>query len=407
MISSFDKSKPVDDRVLDPEKNIQAFLKKNDFGILCRDNCKGCSLVSGLVRSTERTDQTIFDMLNTEASAFEFVKIYAHVDDTKFAKKRLLSRSARYSGLLDKLDFTEAVSPGALPTSEQIKQYNISNWIAVVEENHLETLNEIYDIAFASKGVLENVGILLVNAFNLDVEKSKEIVDKFHKMSEGYMDKADKRAITLPIEYHIVAVGKLEDYPEGSAAYAYDQIGTKDGVLPEGLEFSRELAMRVITDMLQCDVGSCKALAFAEVYDANATEAKLIKGLREGGFNHAEEIEYMLKDAPKVHNHFIKANPSFLLRSSRSRSSFQLCRNTKPPLPNLRSRHGTRAQVTADPTGGKLQSTPTRALKRQQPIKPRKREKPRQLPKLWKLKRLVGNGPSGSFSRKAWRGLLT
>lgn len=302
MISSFDKksSSVQDDRIVDPEKNIQAYLKKNDFGIVSRDNIGGNALVSGLVKSVERTDQTIFDMLNTEESGFEFVKIYAHVDDAKFAKKRLLSRSARYSGLLDKLDFAEATTPGALPTSDDIKKYNISNWIAIIEEDHLNKLEEIYNTALASKGTLENVGILLSNAFNLDEEKSKEIVAKFESLAAGYMEPIEKRLISLPIEFHIVAVGKLEDYPEGSAAYAYEPIGTSDAILPEGLEFSRELAMRLVTDLLQCDAGSCKALSFAEIYEEDELEAKLIIGLREGGFNHAEEIEYMLNDGPKV-----------------------------------------------------------------------------------------------------------
>jgi len=301
MISSFDKkpSSIQDDRIVDPEKNIQAYLKKNDYGIISRDNLLGNAMVSGLVRSSERTDQTIFDMLNTEASGFNFDKIYAHVDDSKFAKKRLLSRSARYSGLLDRLDFAEAKGPGALPTTEEIVQYNISNWIAIVEEDHLNKLQEIYDVAYGSKGTLQNVGILLTNAFDLDMDKSKEIIDKFAAMAAGYMEPIEKRLISLPVEYHIVAVGRLEDYPEGSAAYAFEPMGTEDGTLPEDLEFSRELAMRLVTDMLQCDAGSCKALAFAEIYDPEETEAKLIKGLREGGFNHAEEIEHMLKDGPK------------------------------------------------------------------------------------------------------------
>ena len=45
----------------------------------------------------------------------------AFVDDEKFAKKRLLSRHARYTGLLDKLEFLEASEPGALPEDRGVR----------------------------------------------------------------------------------------------------------------------------------------------------------------------------------------------------------------------------------------------------------------------------------------------
>jgi hypothetical protein len=75
-----------------PEDNIQSYLKAPQ-PIEARDNIDGTVLVSGLVRSKERTDQFLFDLLNNEESAFGFKKIVAFVDDEKLSKKRLLSRS--------------------------------------------------------------------------------------------------------------------------------------------------------------------------------------------------------------------------------------------------------------------------------------------------------------------------
>ena len=68
-------------------------------------------------------------------SAFEYDTIIAFVDDEKFSKKRLLSRSARYTGLLDKLEFKEASSPGALPTAEQLS--GVKGWVAYLEGDDL------------------------------------------------------------------------------------------------------------------------------------------------------------------------------------------------------------------------------------------------------------------------------
>ena len=77
--------------------------------------------MSGWVNAKERTARTVFDFLIHGDSAFQFSFIIVFVDDFKFAKKRLLSRRERYTGLLDKLDFEQAESPGALPIVAQLE----------------------------------------------------------------------------------------------------------------------------------------------------------------------------------------------------------------------------------------------------------------------------------------------
>merc|ERR1712085_224552 len=85
--------------------------------------------------------------------------------------------------------------------------------------------------------------------------------------------------------------------------------------LPEDAVFSREEAMRMVTETLQLDAGSKQALTFSEVYETNTTEPKLIKGLREAGYARCQEIDHMLRDGPenyqKALDDFGEKNPNW------------------------------------------------------------------------------------------------
>jgi hypothetical protein len=119
-------------------------------------------------------------------------------------------------------------------------------------------------------------------------------------------------------EYTLLVVGKLEDRDEGKVPYKFrnfDSENDEDACLPEDAVFSREEAMRMITETLQLDAGANKALTFSEVYDTNTTEAKLIKGLREAGYARCQEIDHMLRDGPenyqKALDDFREKNPNW------------------------------------------------------------------------------------------------
>lgn len=264
------------------EKNIQAYLKAPE-PVEARSNIDGTVLVSGLIKSKERTDQFIFDLLNHEESAFEFSKIVAFVDDISFAKKRLLSRSARYNGLLNKLDFAQATTSGSLPTVEQLE--GVKSWVSCFDEGDvLASIQEVASIAKDASSV-ENVAILIANAVDLDTAAASSAV-------QALKDSGKK--------YTIVAVGKLEDHAEGKIPYCFKELDSAEGVLPSDAIFSRDEAMRMITECLQLECGVDKALAFSEVYDVNATEAKLIKGLREAGYARLQEVDHMLRNGTSV-----------------------------------------------------------------------------------------------------------
>lgn len=263
-----------------PAEKIQAYLKAPE-PVAARDNLDGRVLVSGYVRSKERTDQFVFDMLNHEEAAFNFDAIVAFVDDEKFAKKRLLSRHARYTGLLDKLEFLEASEPGALPTELQLA--GVKHWVASVGDD-LEAVKKIGDLVRATD--VENVSILLTDASSVTADAAQGVVDSL---------KMEGKSFT------VISVGKLKDTPEGSVPYSIADMGTVNGTIAEEETFSRDESIRLVTECLGLESGRDKALTFKECTDVNATEFKLVKGLREGGYTRPQEIDHMITKGPAAY----------------------------------------------------------------------------------------------------------
>lgn len=305
-ISSWGKASSDTDTTFkndNPSTNIQSYLEEPDT-IDPRSNLEGSCLVSGFVNAKERTDQFVFDLLNHEDSAFEFNKIIAFVDDEKFAKKRLLSRSARYTGLLDKLDFKEAAIEGALPVAAQLD--GVNSWLAAVESEG-DLVERVKAIAELAKGAsdLENLSVMVTNADGESITAEDRIsaVDALEETGK---------------DYTLLVIGKLEDRDEGKVPYKFRNFASdvdEDATLPEDAVFSREEAMRMVTETLQLDAGSKMALTFSEVYETNTTEAKLIKGLREAGYARCQEIDHMLRDGPenyqKALDDFLEKNPNW------------------------------------------------------------------------------------------------
>lgn len=234
------------------------------------------------MNAKERTDQTVFDFLNHEDSAFQFSSIVAFVDDAKFAKKRLISRSARYTGLLDKLEFEQAESEGALPTAAQLE--GVKSWVADAQGD-VGKVTEIVEIA---KGVasLENVNILLANAQNMqDVEAAKKVVAALEGMDDSKL-------------YTLVVVGEITEAAEGKSPYQIRKFGTEEGLLLSNATFSRDESLRMMTDCFALASGAKKVFVISEVHDVNQTETKLIRGLREGGYSRPQELDHMIVKGP-------------------------------------------------------------------------------------------------------------
>jgi len=301
----------------DPEKQIQSYLKA-PTDVEARSNLDGTCLVSGWVKSLDRTDQTVFDFLNSEESSFRFSKIVAFVDDAKFAKKRLISRSARYTGLLDKLDFMEASSAGALPTVEQLT--GVKNWVANVGKD-VSLIQKIAELAHAASS-LENISILVTDGQEVDPDMALSSVQS--------LDKAGKA-------FTIVVVGALKETPEGSAPYQICDFGTAAGVLPSNATYSRDEGLRLVTECLGLKSSMNKAMVFSEVTNVNQTEAKLVRGLREGGYNRAQEIDHMIAKGAVVCGMFLNTIFGFTVLSLTQPSRRVFIRRIKKPLTITRS----------------------------------------------------------------------
>jgi len=86
---------------------------------------QGTCLVSGFFDDPSRVDQTVFDYLHKHDT---FAKIVAFTGDVAFAQKRLVGRSARYTGLLDVLAFKQGGAPelpGALQGADCWVAFNV------------------------------------------------------------------------------------------------------------------------------------------------------------------------------------------------------------------------------------------------------------------------------------------
>lgn len=84
----------------------------------------GKVLVSGFLNSKQRTDQFVFDILQAQG---KWEKIVAFSENMAFAKKRLISRKSRYSGLLDVLEFQEGDKYDAATMEENLQ--GCSAWL--------------------------------------------------------------------------------------------------------------------------------------------------------------------------------------------------------------------------------------------------------------------------------------
>jgi len=323
-----EEERPMDRRK-NPLKKIQTYLKAPE-PIAPRSNSKldGTVLVSGYVKTRERTDQTIFNCLNGGNSMdgstvmegdtpFNFERILAHVDDSKFAKKRLISRSSRYSGLLNKLDFVQAEQVGALPTLQQLTDEKVGTWVAYVackKEDDKDCVDTIREIArLATESEVTNVAVLLTDAQDLDAKNARDALSLFADIGSANEDK----------KFTIVAVGAIDDdAAEGSVFYKVSDIEISptdaevvtEQLVPADASFSRDDGIRIVAECLGLQSAENRAVTFT--VDAgpknNSTSARLVKGLREAGYTRSQEIDHMMDYGLKSYEEAIeKYNKEF------------------------------------------------------------------------------------------------
>ena len=188
------------------EDNIRAqndIMKYLDLPppVAIRPNLGSTVLVSGFDPS-DASATMVLDFLNSEDSPHfrTFTKIVAFVEDGKLARKRLIGRNARYTGLLDKLDFSVAEEGALVPSQEQLT--GVSSWVAHCGGGDLSRLRAIVEAAEAAPSV-ENVAILVSGAKTVGSEDLKEAEEML-------------KSKALSFKYTLVVVGEWNDARMGS-----------------------------------------------------------------------------------------------------------------------------------------------------------------------------------------------
>lgn len=262
----------------DPAEKVEAYVKDPE-PLEPRANLDGKALVSGWVNAKDRSDQFVYDLLNNHdgISAFDFQTIVAFVDDATFSKKRLLSRSSRYNGLLDKLDFIQAGAPGDLPTVEALTGVNC--WTAHVEcTEGINVESKLSDIATVAKlAGVKNVAVMVSNAAGVSTS-----------LGSG----ANARFSDSACEFTVAFVGELDDKKkEGSQPYRIlnmEDVTVEAGAIVSGT-FSREEATRILAESLGLKSAACRTVALQDV-PTDSRAAVLIKGMRSAGYGRCQEI---------------------------------------------------------------------------------------------------------------------
>lgn len=206
-------------------------------------------------------DATLLAILNNNffgqdlVANFEFGVIRALVEDVGAAKKKAISREARYSGLLDKLVIEPAAENGGLPTKENLD--GVGSWIVeIASGDAAKMLPEIAELAKDTEG-LNNVVVMVTGTDSKSVEGWDAVVAA----------SADGSAFKCTL----LAVGELYDSTQSGGYYHVGKLA--DGASTETpSKLSRKKAYQLLAHSLALDSTAGEALVAYE-YPAAALEA--------------------------------------------------------------------------------------------------------------------------------------
>eukprot|EP00549_Striatella_unipunctata_P020075 CAMPEP_0118711768 /NCGR_PEP_ID=MMETSP0800-20121206/24328_1 /TAXON_ID=210618 ORGANISM="Striatella unipunctata, Strain CCMP2910" /NCGR_SAMPLE_ID=MMETSP0800 /ASSEMBLY_ACC=CAM_ASM_000638 /LENGTH=370 /DNA_ID=CAMNT_0006616513 /DNA_START=148 /DNA_END=1263 /DNA_ORIENTATION=+ len=249
-------------------------------------------LVSGL-----RTFEPAYSLLHSpEEKVFEFDSVTAMVENEEAARKTMISRTARYSGLLDVLQFLEfQEGETLLPTVEQLKEGAFSTWLAHVpldDDNRQELIQKVYkiaDLALAASDTLRNVAVLVSHGGLLKVEDTNEMMDRFGAVSEK-------------LGYSVVIVPRLSNAPGNYYPYMVEKLGNEDDdkfMLDYRERMSGEEACRLVTDVLSLETGRGGTMVMRELDTFELIDAQFIDAMREAGYSRSQEMNYLLDQGIK------------------------------------------------------------------------------------------------------------
>lgn len=287
----FDTSKLYDEneqKDIDAQEQVTEYIRENVSKVSIRSDLGKHVLISGF-DPLDPSSMMVLDFLNSEdAKHFPFTKIVAHVEDLKLAKKRMIGRNARYTGLLDKLDFTtpDKEDVGALvPSAEQLA--DVSSWVVHIGGGDMSKLSDIADAAEGAASV-KNVAILVSGAQVVGGDALKEAQELLKSKATSF-------------KYTLVVVPEWNNEPEALCAYGLVNVTDVSGSAPftAGESFSREESLRIVTECLAIEnaAGSCVVAKSAP--DKKSVENRMIQSMREFGFTRIQEIEFMVSKGKK------------------------------------------------------------------------------------------------------------
>jgi len=304
----------------DKSKKIMEWIGVPD-ALKQRSNMGDAVIVSGF-DPTDSSGKLVLGFLNNEESPqLTFKKIVAHVPDLKLAKKRLISRDARYTGLLDKLDIVEAdESSPTLPTSAQLD--GISSWVAhipaVEGDDDLATrLGALASLAEDAESV-KNLSILVSGSQSLESGALAEIEESL------------KSKMTT-VAYTLMAIGEWNDDPEASCAYRFSNVtDVADGtetMLTADASFSRAESLRMVTEFLAIDSAAGLSIVARAEKNATSLDGMVIRGLRDIGFPRPQEVARMLNNGTQAYSqHLVNVEKKVeenLLRAKEQKKEYE------------------------------------------------------------------------------------
>ncbi|KAL7512877.1 hypothetical protein ACHAXN_012675 [Cyclotella atomus] len=240
-------------------------------------------LVSGF-EPEDPSATMVLDFLNNEEAKlyFPFDSIVAHVPDGKIAKKRMIGRNARYTGLLDKLEFSEGET--LIPTMEQLA--GVNSWVVHVAGGDMDVLGKVVEAAEGAVDV-KNVAILVSGAGGVDQKALAEM--------EGMV-----KSKATSFDYTVVVVPEWNDVPEAQCAYGVvNATDVAEVPFAAGETFSREESLRIVTECLAINGAKGKFVVANAFPDKTSVEGMLIQSMRETGFSRIEEVGMMVMNGSK------------------------------------------------------------------------------------------------------------
>uniref|UniRef100_A0A7S1UKI3 Uncharacterized protein n=1 Tax=Phaeomonas parva TaxID=124430 RepID=A0A7S1UKI3_9STRA len=229
----------------------------------------GTVLVSGFLDDTARDDQFIFDILHTPKS---WAKIIAFNADSASAKKRLISRSARYTGLLDVLNFIEGDASDA-----------------AAMKGHLDGVDAWINFNADAAGLAAQADVAIASGVKYLV--SSVVVPEGSSVPD--MTAVAAKLDAAGVAYAFVASGPVDDAAEETGLVRV-QNATAGASLPEGGNIGRADLVRVVGELAgEPALSGAVVGAFAPVKADNNTQAYL-RSLRSKGVTRAEELAAMI-----------------------------------------------------------------------------------------------------------------